>query len=256
MLYVSHLIPDEDMASLLGRYWLGVESIEFSIGYCLDEWRVRAEAYRERLFAMGWGGMLSVHGPFLDLNPVSWDSKVAKVSRERYSQAYEAAYELGAGRIIYHTCFVPMINYLDGWAERMIAFWDSFMRDKGMEITVCLENVFDPVYEPLLEIARAGVHPAFGLCLDVGHAHWASSQSVEEWLEKLSPYICHLHLHDNHGNHDEHLGLGRGNLSWDTILAFIRENLSHAGITVENPDRKDCERSISMLEDNKLAIRR
>lgn len=248
MLYISHLIPDEDMACLLSQYHLGVESIEFSIGYCLDSWEERAAAYQKRLEAMGWEGALSIHGPFLDLNPVSWDHRIAAVSRERFDQAYEAACKLGAGKVIYHTCFVPAINYLEGWTERMILFWNRFMEDKGREITVCLENVFDPGYSPLAQIAREVEHPAFGLCLDIGHAHWASAEPVEEWLGNLQPYIRHLHLHDNHGGWDEHLGLGQGNIPLKFILEFIRDCLDQADLTIENSDIQFCRASIEALE--------
>lgn len=248
MLYISHLIPDDGMACLLRQHHLGVESIEFSIGYCLDEWEERAAAYGKRLEDMGWEGALSLHGPFLDLNPVSWDSRIAAASRERFSQAYEAAHSLGAKKVIYHTCFVPAINYLDGWTERMISFWNRFMEDKGDEITVCLENVFDPEYGPLAEIAREVRHPSFGLCLDAGHAHWASSQPVEEWLWNLCPYIRHLHLHDNHGGWDEHLGLGQGNMPLESVLGFIHGHLGQADITIENSSIQFCRASIAALE--------
>lgn len=249
MLYLSHLMPDDDMAMLLNRYHLGVETIEFSVGYCLDEWRLKASAYRERLKAMEWEGPLTVHGPFLDLNPVSWDSMVARASRERFAQAYQAAWELGARKIVYHTCFVPMISFLEGWAERMIEFWNGFMSDKGTEITVCMENVFDPEYEPLLQIAQEVRHPAFGLCFDVGHAHCSTVYPAMEWLENLHPYIRHLHLHDNHGVRDEHLGMGQGTLPWKEILGFIREKMPRIDAVLENSSRECCEASIATLKE-------
>lgn len=249
MLYLSHLIPDSDMADLLDGYDLGVESIEFSIGYCLDAGGGRVTAYRQRLEEMGAKGPLSLHGPFLDLNPVSWDAKVAQVTRERFSQVYGAALELGAEKIVYHTCFVPTTNLLDGWTQRMISFWRDFMEDKGAKISVCLENVFDPSYAPLGEIARGVDHPAFGLCLDVGHAHCFSADPVQEWIWELAPYIRHFHLHDNHGKQDEHLGIGQGDLPWMPVLEAIQERVPWADATIENPDRRACEVSLAALED-------
>lgn len=248
MLYLSHLIPDGDMADLLDRYHLGVESIEFSIGYCLDTWNERVPAYRARLAEMGVERPLSIHGPFLDLNPVSWDKKVAQVTQERFAQAYHAACELGAEKIIYHTCFVPMINLMEGWAERMITFWRDFMEDKGEEISVCLENVFDPEYAPLVEIVQGVDHPAFGLCFDIGHANCFSAYPVKEWLHALYPYIRHFHLHDNHGERDEHLGIGQGDLPWESILRFIEEKIPQVDATIENTSRQACAASFAELE--------
>ena len=90
-----------------------------------------------------------------------------------------------------------MISYLEGWAARMIEFWNGFMSDKGTEIAICMENVFDPEYEPLLAIAQNVEHPAFGLCLDVGHAHCFTDYPVlareiiyrEEATETLVEYL-------------------------------------------------------------------
>lgn len=249
LVYLSHLIPDSDMAGLLARYPVGVESIEFSIGYCLDAWQERAASYRQRLDDMGLDGPLSIHGPFLDLNPVSWDSKVRQAARERFSEAYQAACALGAEKIIYHTCFVPMTNLLDGWAERMTEFWRDFMEGRDSGVSVCLENVFDPEYAPLGKIVREVDHPAFGLCLDIGHANCFSPYPAEEWLQELSPYIRHLHLHDNHGKQDEHLGIGQGDLSWESVLGLIRERLPQADAAIENPSRQLCEVSLAALKD-------
>lgn len=249
MIYISHLIPDGDMAGLLARYPTGVESIEFSIGYCLDAWQERVTAYQERLDDMGVKCPLSIHGPFLDLNPVSWDSKVRQATWERFSQAYQAACVLGAEKIVYHTCFVPMTNFMDGWAERMTDFWRDFMEGKGSGVSVCLENVFDQEYAPLGKIVQGVDHPAFGLCLDIGHANCFSMYPAEEWLEGLYPYIRHLHLHDNHGKQDEHLGIGQGDLPWESILGFIQERMPWADAAIENPSRQLCEASLAVLKD-------
>ena len=49
MIYVSHLICDEDMKELCCQYGTGVESIEFSISDNLD----RLES-KNRLYQKGW----------------------------------------------------------------------------------------------------------------------------------------------------------------------------------------------------------
>lgn len=48
---------------------------------------------------------LSIHGPFLDLNPASYDSLVRNITMLRYNQVYSVAKKLGADRVIYHSCF-------------------------------------------------------------------------------------------------------------------------------------------------------
>ena len=50
MIYVSHLICDEDMKELCCQYGTGVESIEFSISDNLDRLERKMERYQK-----GWG---------------------------------------------------------------------------------------------------------------------------------------------------------------------------------------------------------
>ena len=68
MLYISHLLPDREMAQVLEQTGAGVESIEFSIAENLDNLKENILDYRGRLRAMG-AEHLTIHGPFLDLNP-------------------------------------------------------------------------------------------------------------------------------------------------------------------------------------------
>ena len=53
MIYISHLLPDEEMQELLKNSELGVESIEFSISENLDHLDKTIETYKERLVKMG-----------------------------------------------------------------------------------------------------------------------------------------------------------------------------------------------------------
>ena len=47
MIYVSHLLCDEDMKEICGQYGAGVESIEFSISDNLDRLERKMEQYQK-----------------------------------------------------------------------------------------------------------------------------------------------------------------------------------------------------------------
>lgn len=227
MIYFSHLFDDEDTKELIKATRMGIESIEFSIAENLDNLNETLRSYEKRLDAMGCEH-LTLHGPFLDLNPMAYDSLVAKATRQRYEQAYQAAKALGAAKIIFHSGFVPSVYFLMGWAERMTDFYNRFLADKDDSIQILMENVLDPYPAPLMEVAKNVTHPAFGLCLDVGHAHCYSEISCKDWAETLAPYIRHLHLHDNLGDRDSHLAMGKGNLPFSDIFSALK---GYGGIT-------------------------
>ena len=100
--YASDLIPKEELKEVLELAEMGVETIRFSVAMNLDEFSRQIEIARGDLRDLG-NPPLSVHGPFLDLNPMSFDSRVRQVTKERFEQAYEAARILGADRVVYNS---------------------------------------------------------------------------------------------------------------------------------------------------------
>lgn len=246
MLYISHLLPDEEMREVLEQTGAGVESIEFSISENLDHLSESIVSYRKRMQVMGTD-KLTVHGPFLDLNPMTFDSEIRRVTKLRYDQAYTAAQELGAEKIIYHTCMYPTIFMLQGWAERVTDFFREFTEEKkGLEIV--LENVFDRIWEPILKVVQNVSNPKLHLCLDIGHAHCFSEKPVEEWAKAFSPYVSHLHVHDNTGDRDAHLALGRGNIPLDAVFSAL--NGRYCSCTIECSSKEAVLESAAWLKNH------
>lgn len=222
MFYFSHLLCDEEMKEVIQETGMGVESIEFSIAENLDDLSKTLLSYEKRLEKMECEKLL-LHGPFLDLNPVSYDLSIRKVTMERYEEAYQAAKVLGAKKIVYHTCYVPDFYLLIGWAERMAEFYREFLYEKDDSIEIVMENVLDRIPQPMVEVAEKIEHPSFGLCLDVGHANCYSKVSCDEWFQTEKKYLKHLHLHDNKGDRDSHLPLGTGTVSSNIVREILRE---------------------------------
>lgn len=245
-IFVSHLLSDEEMQGLIRKYDCGIESIEFSISENLDRLKDKIDSYRCRLDKMG-NPKLILHGPFLDLNPMAYDRLVLQATRLRFEQCYQAARELGAEKIIFHTCYQPKLYLLTGWAERMADFWNSFLREKS-GIEILMENVQDPEISPILHVAEQVKHPDFGLCLDVGHAHCYAEDSVSMWAEKLGPYIRHLHIHDNDGTVDAHGRIGSGTVPVHEVLIRLYEQNPEVTVTIECSSYEDTEESLKLVK--------
>ena len=67
MIYISHLLPDEEMREVIEKTGAGVESIEFSIAENLDRLEDSISSYKKRIRNMGAENLI-LHGPFLDLS--------------------------------------------------------------------------------------------------------------------------------------------------------------------------------------------
>ena len=253
MIYVSHLLEDSKLQEIIGKTGCGVESIEFSIAENLDSLYRKIRGYEKRLKAMNCRE-LTLHGPFLDLNPAAYDRWIQEVTVKRFEEAYTAAQLLGAKKIIFHSGFIPRLYLLTGWAERVADFWNRFLEDK-QGIQILMENVEDPEIWPLLEVAERVVHPDFGLCLDIGHAHCYSLHPVTEWAEKLGGHIKHIHLHDNDGTGDRHLALGEGNAPVEETLSCIFARNPEATCTIECSSAEAVLKSWEWLQEHETGFR-
>ena len=129
MIYISHLLPDEEMKGLVTETGTGVESIDFSISDNLDHLGRTIERYQKKLEEMG-NPPLTLHGPFLDLNPAAFDSLIREVTMKRFTQCYQAGLELGAKKIVYHSGMIPCVYYREGWADQGSRFFTEFLEDK------------------------------------------------------------------------------------------------------------------------------
>jgi len=57
-----------------------------------------------------------------------------------------------------------------------------------------------------------------GICGNSGREH-----EIARGIDKLSAFLSHIHIHDNHGLKDEHLGIGEGSIDFSPIVQAIRK---------------------------------
>lgn len=249
--YISQLLPFDALRRVCAETGVGVELIEFAVADNLDDFSHTLASVRRELSAFDEPPELIIHGPFLDLNPATWDSFIYRSTERRFGQAYDAALALGARKVVFHSGFYPHASFIQGWPERAADFFIGFLKDRT-QIEVVLENLFDPLPEPLLAVCERVNHPCFRLCLDIGHAHCYSRVPVADWAETLLPALGHVHLHDNRGfdplsdNPDAHLALGAGSMPLEALFAVLRQK-SGLSFAIECAAVEDVMRSYALL---------
>jgi sugar phosphate isomerase/epimerase len=76
--------------------------------------------------------------------------------------------------------------------------------------------------------ATAGAgHPALGICLDTGHRH--RHGDVAAAIYQAGRALSTLHIHDNHGQRDEHLLPYDGTIAWPSVVRALRD-IGHTGV--------------------------
>jgi sugar phosphate isomerase/epimerase len=94
-----------------------------------------------------------------------------------------------------------------------------FAKQRG--VTIALENTPDELGSPAsLQQFITDTHLRdLRLCFDIGHAHLESGVDVS--FDAMRDRIATTHLHDNHGDKDEHLLPHSGTIDWDAALGAL-----------------------------------
>lgn len=197
----------------------------------------------------------SIHLPFFDLQPGGLDSLIVKATRERLSRALDLADVYAPKRLVAHGAFRPPLYefYLEDWVRESVRTWEhclDSMPDSGLLV---LENVWETSPEPLLRVLAELPEKRVGLCLDLGHWYafgqgW-ERKDLNAWIEKIAPRLAHVHLHDNHGHRDEHLGMGCGTIPWAEFFECIRRFGARPTATLEPHESAALIHSLHFLVD-------
>jgi sugar phosphate isomerase/epimerase len=195
---------------------------------------------------------ITLHGPFMDLAAGSADRAVRAITRKRLKQMLALVPVFRPHSVVCHAGYDwRRYGYHPaGWYSRSLTVWKWLAKrllKSGSRLM--LENVYERGPEeilPLLEpLAKFGV----GFCLDAGHQESFGQSTPEDWSRRLAPFIDQLHLHDNHGTGDDHLGLGRGRIDFQKLLGIVKQTTARQPIiTLEIHNEKEILPSLAYLE--------
>jgi sugar phosphate isomerase/epimerase len=216
---------------------------------------VADSVFRECADALSRKGLaVTFHGPFVDLAPGSTDPEIRAVSFRRYEQVLRLASVFRPKTVVCHSGYEALRHgYMKAeWIENSLPLWRWFSTElHAVGSRLVLENVFEKHPVDLLPLFEALGHENAGFCFDVGHQAAFSNASIKEWLDVLGPYLEQLHLHDNNGDQDSHLAMGRGSIDFDVLFDFLRKQEGDRPlITLEPHVDTDLWPSLSFLEEN------
>jgi len=192
----------------------------------------------------------TIHAPFLDLNPGALDPSIREVTHRRFQQVFQAAEQLKPRVIVCHPGYDDLRyggSRLD-WLKNSIDFWRGFIpraRETGSIIAV--ENIFEKEPSTLRGLLEAIDDPSFRHCFDVGHWNMFTTVTLEEWFDNLGQFMVEAHIHDNHGQADEHLPPGEGQIDFTLLFDLLRRYAPDAVYTVEAHTTERMERALKAL---------
>jgi sugar phosphate isomerase/epimerase len=72
--------------------------------------------------------------------------------------------------------------------------------------------------------------------------------TLEEWFASLGPFIVEAHIHDNHGQADEHLPPGEGQIDFGLLFGLLKRHAPDALYTIEAHTVERMERARKAIE--------
>jgi sugar phosphate isomerase/epimerase len=160
----------------------------------------------------------TVHGLVADINIASIYPEFREASVKLHRRAFRASAAVGAELYVIHPGFTSWsFCRLEALQALDQSLADLAPLEEELGIRLAVENMPKSEWlffnRPDLELH------GMGLVLDVGHAQTCGT--LPEFLDR--PELAHVHLHDNSGNGDEHMPLGRGVIDFAPVLRAIDE---------------------------------
>jgi len=108
-------------------------------------------------------------------------------------------------------------------------------------VTICVENTNSEMGDPAYLRAFVDETRLSGLRFnfDIGHAHlsdFPEDERIEKGFAPLRDLVSSVHLHDNHGEKDEHLPPFDGSINWPAAIKLLKSPLAVSPATSSGPD--------------------
>jgi sugar phosphate isomerase/epimerase len=171
---------------------------------------------------------VSVHGPLGNTSLASINPGIWRESVRQYVGAIELAHDIGAAVLVVHPGDLRDARFFADFmrlAEEALGRLARRAQELGVMLAV--ENCgpyhagVDRTAADLRSLIKRTGSSSVGACLDIGHA--AVNRNTDELVDLLGSDIVHLHVHDNHGQRDEHLPVGYGTIDFSPLLPILAD---------------------------------
>jgi len=135
------------------------------------------------------------------------------------------------------------------WSQSILGIQQICDHALNLDMRIAVENMVNmPAIlgrqpEEIMGIIETVDRENVGFIFDVGHAN--TNGNVENFLPLMDRMI-HTHVHDNHGERDEHLPVGNGTVPWKKVAAALKDYKGR--IVTESRSLEEGQRSVNRLK--------
>jgi sugar phosphate isomerase/epimerase len=226
------------------------QGIELSSYHFWPERLSAAETDRIRSVVKQHGLHLAIHARHRGISFGAHDAALRQGFVEELQATVRFAADLGGDVVVAHVGQIvppahqPEVSDTTLRQEACQFALDSFAQCAPVAgacgVRICVENVQLRATEVItsfrehLRLVDSIGHPAVVCALDTGHAH--VNGGIQACIQTFGPRLQHIHLHDNHGDKDEHLEVGKGSIRFAEIAPFLQHFGDLISLETRSPD--------------------
>jgi sugar phosphate isomerase/epimerase len=175
------------------------------------------------------GIQFTVHAPFADINIASPSKPILTATLKRLKESMAYASALDAKLWVFHPgskTGISMFYPGEDWKQNIQTIHTLHKTAEEHGLNTAIENLpekYGFIMKTPEDFQRfykeTGLNDV-GIALDVGHANLEGQ--TERFLRKMPDKIAHIHVSDNMGENDQHLGIGYGKIDWQQFAETLR----------------------------------
>jgi sugar phosphate isomerase/epimerase len=169
-----------------------------------------------------------VHAPWAGINIATPDPALRRAVLERLEHSIVVAGQLGCRLWLFHPgSRTGLSHFYPGkdWQLNLQSVHALLAVARREDVEIAIENTPEPF--PSLMKSVADFHRFYeeldddiGMVLDVAHANL--NNQIPDFIKQFSKKIVHIHVSDNNGEGDTHLGIGHGNIDWKNVAKLVK----------------------------------
>ena len=169
-----------------------------------------------------------VHAPWAGINIATPSPALRRAVLKRLTKSIIIAGQLGCRLWLFHPGSRTGLSHIypgNDWQMNLESVRVLLNVAKRVGVNVAIENTPEPF--PSLMKSVDDFHRFYedldddiGMVLDVAHANL--NNQIQDFIKQFSKQIVHMHVSDNNGDRDLHLGIGHGNIEWKTVVKAVK----------------------------------
>jgi len=166
---------------------------------------------------------------------------IRDISLKEMIHSLKTAARIGAKKAVLHPSFISGLGLfvMETAKEYAHESLGAIVKEAArLEIDLCFENMY-PGYNSFFDPRHFQKifqdFPSLKMCLDTGHGNIDDPYNTRlfEFVQKIPDKIGHVHVSDNCGKKDDHLGVGQGNINFEKFITQLTRSGYNDTITLE-----------------------